>query len=312
MNNVPIQKILDQFHDKRILVTGGKGMLGHSFYQKAKQYLPNIEIINLGKDELDVTQQEQVLSWRKWLDGGWIIHCAALVNVESCASNRDFSKNIIVNGTKNIVDLAKVSNSKIFYPQSFLVYDCKVTPVPETAPLTPLSYYGELKAEAESLVLDGQCEHLSVRMAGFFGGEERDKNFVGKIIKHIHQLIENKIDHIKIGDRVWQPTWTDDLALNSLILMASGKRGVAQMACHGSASFYELTKTIAQEFHWDNFIDIIKVSTDKLNINELGKRPSSSELSCTYLRESKLDLQNNWQDALKNYLSHKYFNQYRR
>ena len=30
---------------------------------------------------------------------------------------------------------------------------------------------------------------------------------------------------MEIGDRVWQPTFTDDLAYNSLILLANNKSG---------------------------------------------------------------------------------------
>ena len=76
-------------------------------------------------------------------------------------------------------------------------------------------------------------------MGGFFGGEEKDTNFVGKITSHISKLIKQGEKKMEIGDRVWQPTFTNDIAYNSLILLANNKNGKYNMASHGSCSFFK-------------------------------------------------------------------------
>lgn len=306
-----ISEYLNSMFTKRILITGAGGMLGNSFVTTLTKYLPEVEVAALRHDQLDVRNRDEVLSWCDWIKGGWIIHCAALVSVEGCASNPDLAKETIVGGTQNIIDLASLSGAGVLYPQSFLVFDGSDQPIPEEETPRPLALYGQLKFEAETLVRKSLAKSICVRMAGFFGGQQRDKNFVGKIILEIARKINNGELSISIGDRVWQPTWTDDLALNSLILIGAKKSGVYQMACHGTASFYELTKEIVKHLNWQEKIQIIKVSVEDVTTQELGKRPSRAELSCQYIREQGLDIQRPWAETLEEYLSDPYFNHYR-
>jgi dTDP-4-dehydrorhamnose reductase len=207
--------------------------------------------------------------------------------------------------------LAEASGSKLFYPQSFLIYEGSATPIPEEQPPKPVSHYAELKLEAETHALQNLPGCLSVRMAGFFGGEERDKNFVGKIVPHIHGLIEQGAPSISIGDREWQPTWTEDLARNSILLMGADQSGTMQMACDGVASFYELTVALAEELGFADRIELVEVRESEVNRDELGARPARAELSCTRLDESGLNTQRPWKDALREYLRSSYFDQYR-
>lgn len=310
-----VKRCLAAGFTKRILITGAGGMLGNSFVTALAKFfqtdMSNVEVTALRHDQLDVRNREVVLSWQDWIKDGWIIHCAALVSVEGCASNPALARGTIVDGTQNIVDLARLSGAGVLYPQSFLVFDGSDQPIPEEETPRPLALYGQLKYEAETLVRNSLAKSICVRMAGFFGGQQRDKNFVGKIIQEIARKIENGEPSISIGDRIWQPTWTDDLALNSLILLGAQKTGIYQMACHGTASFYDITKEIVKHLNWQDKIQILEVSAEGVTAHELGKRPGRAELSCQYIREQGLDFQRPWAEALEEYLSDSYFNQYR-
>jgi dTDP-4-dehydrorhamnose reductase len=295
----------------RFLITGGDGMLGNSFARMLQSYAPHCELRALGKSELDVTRAEQLSSHAEWIRGGWILHCAALVNVEECAKQPDLARDVIVEGTRHISALALGSGARVFYPQSFLIYDGQPHPIAEDQPPKPLSLYGQLKAEAERNILAADPASLVVRMAGFFGGESRDKNFVGKLIPHLAELMRKGEASFAVGDRLWQPTWTDDLALNSLGLIAQGKSGVYQMACHGEASFFDLTSAIVKELGWGPAIEIKKVPASQVNQHELGGRPSKAVLSCSRIQEEGMDIQRPWRDALREYLASAYFEQFR-
>ena len=309
--NSKISSYLNDKFTRRILITGAGGMLGNSFATSLANYLPHVEAAALSHDQLDVRNRKDVLKWQNWLNGGWIIHCAALVSVEGCASNPDLARETIVEGTQNIIDLAKDSGAGVLYPQSFLIFDGSDLPIPEDEQPRPLALYGRLKMEAETLVKKGVERSICVRMAGFFGGQHRDKNFVGKIIQEMARKIKNGESSISIGDRIWQPTWTDDLALNSLMLVCAEKTGVYQMACHGTASFYDLTKEIVNQLNWQDKIQVVKVSVEDVTAQELGKRPSRAELSCQYIREQGLDIQRPWAEALHEYLKAPFFDQFR-
>lgn len=303
---------IGQLAPRKILITGGDGMLGRAFARQLKTHAPDVQFKALGKNELDVTDAQQLGDLKDWIQGGWIVHCAALVNVESCAHHPNVARNIIVDGTRNAVELAKQTGARFMYPQSFLIYDGQLNPIPENESPRPLSLYGQLKFEAENLVKENIPDALIIRMAGFFGGDEKDKNFVGRIIPNIVNRIQNGQSTLEVGDRVWQPTWTEDLALNTLILMARECTGSYQMACHGYASFYELTAAIVEMMGWSHLIKILPVHSSAVSQNELGRRPNEAVLSCDRLNREGLDFQRPWAEALQLYLARPYFDLYKK
>ena len=195
----------------------------------------------------------------------------------------------------------------MLYPQSFLIYDGDILPINEDTKPKPLSVYGKHKLEAELYALKDLSEVLVVRMAGFFGGREKDKNFVGKIVSQIARLVQDDESSIEIGNRIWQPTYTNDLALNCLLLLSEEKNGKYNMASHGQASFYELAKEIVSLLGIKNKIKIIPVDSSKFSKKEKAKRPLLALIENKRLKKEGLDCQRRWEDSLKEYLSHQFF-----
>ena len=177
--------------------------------------------------------------------------------------------------------------------------------------MSPSSTLGLAKNRYAALVLAQSPANLVVRMAGFFGGEEKDKNFVGKIIPHLHGLIRGGTTSYAVGDRIWQPTYTMDLALNSLLLAARGGGGAYVMASHGEASFWELTVEIVRLLGWRNRIEIAQTASENVSKNELGRRPGRAVMRNQRMQSEGLDLQRPWQEALGDYLASDYFTKFR-
>ena len=225
-----------------------------------------------------------------------------------CEEDKKKGKANILEGTKNIINFAKINNSKVFYPQSFLIYNDTNKLIDENTIPKPLSEYGNLKLEAENIVLNSSSNAISVRMGGFFGGEEKDNNFVGKITSHIAKLIKAGENNMEIGDRVWQPTFTNDLAYNSLILLANNKNGKYNMASHGSCSFFELTNELLKILNIEKVFTINRISAKILNKREIARRPLSVIMSNSRLKQENLDRQRDWEISLKEYLKKPYFN----
>lgn len=294
----------------KLLVTGGKGMLGSALFEEASR-APRFDVRAPGRDELDVRDAEAVNRWAGWIEGGWIIHCAARVDVEGCAREPEAARETIVGGTANIADLAARTGARLLYPQSFLTYDGHPNPIPEDEPLRPLSFYGELKRDAEAVVRDRVPNALIVRMAGFFGGGAADKNFVGRIIPPMFAAIGRGETRFEVGDRVWQPTWTRDLAANSLHLVERGASGSYQMACVGHATFAELAQEIAVALGWTGHLDVVSVDASRVSQNELGRRPDAAVLSCARLHAEHANLQRPWRATLHAYLADPFFDQFR-
>lgn len=285
-------------------------MLGRAFAQGAAM-LPGAVVHAAGRDTLDVRAPDALRGAASHAAGGWIAHCAATVDVEGCARDPEAARATIVEGTRNVVRLAKDVGAKLFYPQSFLVYDGATSPIPEEETPRPLSLYGQLKYEAEQILRSELDDALVVRMAGFFGGEDADKNFVGRIIPVMFAALQRGEASFSVGDRVWQPTWTRDLADNSLQMMLAGEQGLFQMASHGQASFAELAQEIVSALGWSDRFRIETVDARSVSQSELGRRPDAAVLACTRLRERRLDLQRDWRSTLHAYLRHPFFNSYR-
>jgi len=299
-------KFLKNLNGKKFLITGANGMLGNSFFNQVNRFIKNAKIFNFNKEELDVSNSQSFNRYFN-LKPDYVIHCAGLVNADLCEKEESQAKKVIVEGTKNVINFAKKNNAKIFYPQSFLIYnDINVIIDENTKPL-PLSIYGKLKLEAENLILKSLPNTLSVRMGGFFGGCEKDTNFVGKISRHIANLIKKGENSLEVGDRIWQPTYTDDLAYNSLILLANSKKGTYCMASHGSCSFFELTKKIIDVLNITKIFKIKSVSAKILAKKEIAIRPISAVMNNKKLIKEKLDRQRKWEASLEEYLNKPYF-----
>lgn len=290
----------------RMLVTGGQGMLGRAFAGAQ-----GFDVHAPGRAELDVRDRAAMLREADRIAGGWIVHCAARVDVEGCAREPEAARETIVQGTRNAIELARLAGARLFYPQSFLVYDGATNPIAETETPRPLSFYGELKYEAERLIEDALDDALIVRMAGFFGGEEADKNFVGRIIPVMHAAMERGESVFNVGDRVWQPTWTRDLADNSVELMRAGAKGRYQMACNGHATFADIAREIVLALGWQDRFAIETVDASLVAQSELGRRPDIAILSCTRLTDERRNLQRDWRATLHAYLRHPFFDTYR-
>ena len=127
----------------------------------------------------------------------------------------------------------------------------------------------------------------------------------------MHQAMLRGETRFSVGDRVWQPTWTRDLADNTLRLMAAGASGRYQMACLGQASFAELAHEIVLALGWQDRFAIDTVDASAVAQSELGKRPEVAILSCSRLSEERLNLQRDWRSTLHAYLGHSFFDQYR-
>lgn len=292
---------------RRILLTGAQGMLGQAFVEALTEaaHVPS-QLRACSRADLDVTNASSVLAHADWRPEV-IIHCAANVDADACERDPDSCRKTQVGGSENIAILARRTGARVLYPQSFLVFDGEVEPIVEDTPPHPLSTYGRCKLEAEYVISDGAPDALCIRMGGFFGGEDRDKNFVGKFIPGLIKRVREGERVIEVGDRVWQPTYTLDLARNSLLLLAQDRSGIYNMASHGVASFADVATKVVEHLGLDQFVRIETVDSARFAARESAPRPKRARLENRRLLKEGIDLQRPWSDGLADYLSRPYF-----
>lgn len=290
---------------ERILITGGGGMLGRALTEAVPRILPGCEVFAFDHTQLDVTDLPAVEAAAA-VRPTWILHCAADTNADRCERQPSAAASIVA-GTANVAALAEATGAVLFYPQSFLIFDGALGEYDESAAPSPLSRYGRAKAEAELLARDCPSGSLIVRMAGFFGGECADKNFVGAFARTLPARLAAGASAIEVGDRTWQPTYTQDLAANVAALIASGSRGVYNMACHGEATFAELAGAMLRHLGLADRLEIKAVSESRIALAGAAVRPARVHLLNRRLRAEGRDLQRPWQNALEAYLAKPYF-----
>lgn len=297
---------LDALGGRTLLVTGAAGMLGRAFVEAAQIVSPHVRILARSHRELDVTDRAAVLALASERPAV-IAHCAADVDADRCEGDEPGCRRVQVGGTENVVALAKETGARLIYPQSFLIFGDVGATIDESTPPAPLSVYGRCKLEAEQAILASGIDAIVIRMAGFFGGEAVDKNFVGKFVRHVVKIVGEGTTAMDVGDRVWQPTYTLDLARNALLLAAHEKRGIYAMACHGKASFHELAVACVAELGVAERLAIRKVDASIMGGREKARRPLEAIMDNKRLAAEGLDRQRPWREALHEYLARPYF-----
>ena len=300
--------LIEHFSGKHVLITGAGGMLGTAFAAIIRAKLPECRLSALNRNQLDVCDQSALLSLSKQNKFDVIIHCAANVNADACENNPKDCFNTQVNGTKNIINVALTHEAQLFYPQSFLIFGENDAIVTEKTDPAPLSVYGRAKLEAETILLEKCSKSIIVRMGGFFGGEHLDKNFVGKFLRYMAEKV-NVGEQIvqEVGGRVWQPTYTMDLAYNSLALVASHKDGIYNMASHGHATFFELAIELIKILKLQSKISIVHAQHDEIKKMDIATRPEKIIMENQRLKNENLDFQRPWRHSLNEYLNSSYF-----
>jgi dTDP-4-dehydrorhamnose reductase len=306
MNDESLSKedrgVISSLGGKKILITGAGGMLGKAFVNQINKYIPDPRVLALSRNQLDVCNDDH-LKKIEAENPDIIIHSACLVNADMCEIQPDVARNIIVSGTKNISLIAQNCGSQIIYPQSFLIFSGDVLLVDEKTQPSPLNVYGHLKLEAEMEMLKQLPNSMSLRLGGFFGGGEKDKNFVGKFLSLIKKAKQNNQSYLEIGNRVWQPTYTEDIAANALLLLAKKKSGVYCMAAHSSATFYEVAKEILNILGLADQFTLGEIDASLFAKTEAAARPQAVIMQNKRLKRESLDRQRVWSSALKSYLS---------
>jgi dTDP-4-dehydrorhamnose reductase len=141
-------------------ITGAHGLIGNYLVQSAAQLASQRRIRPLARAQLDLRDFSALQREFKKDRPNLIIHCAAITVVADAQKNPVLARQINVEVTRCLNDLA-VDIPMIFFSTD-LVFDGRKGDYAEMDAVNPLHIYGETKAEAERLVL-ANPRHLVIR-----------------------------------------------------------------------------------------------------------------------------------------------------
>ena len=188
---------------KNIIVTGHDGFLGSHLVPELQKKFNVIGVSKTGYSQ-KITQLKKDICKISYLDFpekiNYIMHLAAITDPIYCQKNPKECFNVNVNGTQNILELARRKDSKIIFFSTSHVYGIpKKLPVKEGDPKHPNSIYSDSKLDAEII-----CESYSrtygldvsiARLFSVYGPNSSSHLVVNSII---NQLLKNKV--IQLGN----------------------------------------------------------------------------------------------------------------
>ena len=247
----------------RYIVTGGAGFIGNNIVKKLVARGDDVTVIdnlNTGKEEnlksvIDkitflkdsILNRELLEKQSQNIDG--IFHQAALASVQDSFSKPDEYHDVNVNGTENILKLAKKNDFRVVYASSSSVYgNPERIPIKESDKKNPINPYAETKLKKEQLAI--KYSEMGVKVIGlrYFNvfGKGQSKEYAG-VLKLFLERIRDKLPPKINGDgtQFRDFVYVEDVADANIMSMDSDiNHGFYNVGTNTSITILDLAKTI--------------------------------------------------------------------
>jgi len=247
----------------RYIVTGGAGFIGNNIVKKLVARGDDVTVIdnlNTGKEEnlksvIDkitflkdsILNREMLEKQSQNIDG--IFHQAALASVQDSFSKLDEYHDVNVNGTENILKLAKKNDFRVVYASSSSVYGSpERIPIKESDKKNPINPYAETKLKKEQLAI--KYSEMGVKVIGlrYFNvfGKGQSKEYAG-VLKLFLERIRDKLPPKINGDgtQFRDFVYVEDVADANIMSMDSDiNHGFYNVGTNTSITILDLAKTI--------------------------------------------------------------------
>ena len=246
-----------------IAVTGGAGFIGSHIVEylvSRGDIVTVIDNLHTGKKEnlddvmdkinfiqTDIRDFNSLKKILKDVDG--VFHEAALASVQDSFSKPDEYHDVNVNGTENILKLAKEFGFKVVYASSSSVYGNPVEiPIKEDAQKKPINPYAQTKLDDEILAEKYSKQGVSVIGLRYFNvfGERQSANYAG-VIKLFLERIQNHSPPVINGDgsQIRDFVYVKDVVqANILAMEGSVKNAFINIGTGKTISILELSNQI--------------------------------------------------------------------
>lgn len=269
---------------KKILVLGKNGQLGLALQKSGvSEYL--------GRDELDLSQTEEIFERLMERDFDILINAAAYTAVDDAEDNRELAEKI--NGI-SLKFISKACNEKratlIHISTDYVFGDAMPIPITEDHPTLPESVYGTTKLVGESKIQEYCHRYFIIRTSWLYG--QTGHNFMKTMLKL--SLTKQKLS--VVFDQVGSPTYVEDLADAVLAIAKSESEsyGIYHYSNEGVCSWYDFAHAIFE-------ITGKKLELNPVESNEFptkAPRPNYSVLNKRKIRDTfNLEI-DHWRNSL--------------
>ena len=284
----------------KILVTGANGQLGSDVVTIMSQ---NHDVEGTDIDSVDIRNADAVKSLVQRTRPAVVIHTAAYVDVDACESNAEEAMAINATGTKNVATACQEVGARMIYYSTDYVFDgSKQTAYVEEDLANPQTVYGLSKLHGEEWVRQVTQQFTILRVAWMYGRTGR--NFIRAILKQGKEQLRAREENREsqpvqvVGDQIGNPTWTEDIAYQTQMVIERELHGTYHATSEGSCSWFELAKEVFNVMKMP--VELAECTSAELS--RPAKRPSNSVLSNAALERVGANRMRPYQLALWEFL----------
>ncbi len=293
-------KVIFRRETGKYLITGYNGQLGYDVKRELlKNGIAEENILAIDKEEMDITNRDEVMKVVKEFNPDVIFHCAAWTAVDKAEDEKDACYKVNITGTKNLTDASIDIGSKIVYVSTDYVFD-GTKPIDTCYDVddevNPMSVYGYTKYKGEEEARRNP-RHFITRTSWVFG--INGNNFIKTMLK----LSDNHKELNVVDDQNGSPTYTVDLAHLLVNMAETEKYGTYHVNNEGFTSWADFAEFIFKINNKD--VKVNHVSTEeyqKITGTKQAYRPKNSKLSKASLDANGFDRLPTWEDATIRYL----------
>lgn len=276
----------------KVWIAGSNGQIGHALNEVLDPL--EIEVLNTDKDELDITDTEEVLNFGIVNRPDVIINCTGVTDTKLCEEEPELAYRVNALGARNLSIVARKNGAKMVQLSTDDVFDGKSKkPYTEFDDTNPLTVYGASKRAGENYVKEFTHKHFIIRSNWVYG--KYGHNFVNQVLE-----AAEKGNALSVAaDQFGSPTSAKDLARMILYLINTNEYGTYHVTCSGVCNRHEFAQEILRLS--GKKIELKAVPTEQSDLSAV--RPPYAVLDNFILRIIDMYDMPDWKESLEEFMN---------
>ena len=276
----------------KVWIAGSNGQIGHALNEVLDPL--EIEVLNTDKDELDITDTEEVLNFGIVNRPDVIINCTGVTDTKLCEEEPELAYRVNALGARNLSIVARKNGAKMVQLSTDDVFDGKSKkPYTEFDDTNPLTVYGGSKRAGENYVKEFTHKHFIIRSNWVYG--KYGHNFVNQVL----EAAEKGNTLSVAADQFGSPTSAKDLARMILYLINTNEYGTYHVTCSGVCNRHEFAQEILRLS--GKKIELKAVPTEQSDLSAV--RPPYAVLDNFLLRIIDMYDMPDWKESLEEFMN---------
>jgi len=293
---------------KRILITGGSGLLALNWAQVVKAHMfvtlgfhqRSVSISGVDTQKINLESIDDFMRTLEEIDPHFVIHTVGLTSVEKCESDPKLAQHVNVKLASNVAKACMLLGVGLVHISTDQLFAGKESFVGEELRAAPVNIYGKTKAEAEDQVLSIYPQSLVIRTNFYGWGTNYRRSFSDVIIDGLRS---------RRSLYLYRDVYFTPILIRTAVeivheLLDKKACGIFNVVGNDRISKYEFGIRIAREFGLDSsnihpalFQDTKSLADRPLDMSLsnykirsfLDMKISNNEIQISQLRQQELD-----------------------